>query len=748
MQLPDLSVLSTPYFNSTSPLPRPLSASGAFRRSSLAKRNRLASTSRRHKTRSISSSPGHSSDGSLGGFSMENYTIDIAQLGKKEGAARPVGFEQAFQSRREEHDSLPNRQESDDEENEGEEKDLMHGYEIDLGGLGDKPSSVVMEEVVRDRDEIPTEDEGPEDFTQNLEAWMRGEQKWKRQQEEEIAEGHQPDPDPEQDLQQVMATSGVAEESIFEPLGTSTPAPLRNHAVIEKGLEEEARMQAPPLTRLNTETLQNQAAEEVFDRISALQAEVENMRMEDEARRANHQALEQEHKKLREEYETAKHDHQSEYGALEDEYDQWKLSISGAKDSLVRENKDLTREYNAAVEQVRVLEKQSLQRQQMGDASLQTKHEEQIEELKAVNAAAEAERIAVQSEAQTLRQELKASKYETNAQEAQFNSIQDTHRSKVNELLVELEARTKEVALERKESIDRANEATSLTEGIAQKDAELHGLSSELKAMQKKLDLNLVQLAETRRIVENVEDENDRLMQQNEQQAQDILNLKACIKSKETQEPTVTPTKNIQTDTIDQSTHTAALEALRQQHQTTLSGLGADHGKEIQVLRDALLKAGEGMQKREKKITKAHEDQIISLNQQIATLKKQQPKISEAPETTAIEKELRSAIRALNTKLEQANALISSARAEAEEARQQAEDAQRTNAIVNEELETRFAETIETREREWRRRVALLFKERDKMGKALMWGWGREEVGAKGVRDGEQGYRYMFAKRG
>lgn len=81
-----------------------------------------------------------------------------------------------------------------------------------------------------------------------------------------------------------------------------------------------------------------------------------------------------------------------------------------------------------------------------------------------------------------------------------------------------------------------------------------------------------------------------------------------------------------------------------------------------------------------------------------------------------------------------------------------------------------IARSIEKREREWERRTALLLKERDKMGKALMRAWGEKEVGKtsssstssshnvkKGVvsdpvvahneQNNRQGYRYKYVVR-
>ena len=51
-------------------------------------------------------------------------------------------------------------------------------------------------------------------------------------------------------------------------------------------------------------------------------------------------------------------------------------------------------------------------------------------------------------------------------------------------------------------------------------------------------------------------------------------------------------------------------------------------------------------------------------------------------------------------------------------------DVREANEVVNQELEERFRVVCVRREEEeeWRRRVELLLKERERMGKVLMWG--------------------------
>ena len=668
---------------------------------------------------------------------MENYTIDLAQLGRKERVAPPLGFEQAFQGNQRTDDDKPQDTENlldgkEREEADGDEgEDLLGDYTIDLGGLGDKPSSMVVEDLEKERDEVDSEDEGPEDFTVNMEKWMRGGERWKKEQHDgALDEGDEADDDPQEYTQEVKVDPGLPEESVFEPLGTSTPAPLKSHAIIEEGVRQEARLQAPPLSRMNTEMLQDQAAEEVFERISALQAEVEKMRVEDEERRLAYREIEQEKDFLRSERVELLERHESE------------------KDLLKKEHSQL-RDYWK--EQLRLKEQEVVAPSTPKSASLRAKFEPAVQELAAVKADAESARIAAEGRIKALEEQLQAARDETRRYQNQIASIQEANAATVKSLSADLETKNNEIALERKESIHRGNEAASLTESIDQRDQELRTLNSELKAIKMELDHAHEQLAETRRIVETVEDENDRLVQQNDRQAQEIVDFEKRINrpdSKEASAESVTEERHphgVDAGNVDEAAHKDALERI-ENYESTLSSLKATHAKELRILRSSLLKAGAGMQKREAHLKSAYSEEIASLKQQIATLPKQQPETSKVADQS-MENELRSAIRVLNAKLEKANSALAASREEAEETRQAAEDAQKTNAIVNAELEAHFAEAVEDREKEWRRRVQLLFREREKMGKALLWGWGREEEGAKGPADREQPYRYRFVTK-
>ncbi len=732
---------------------------------------------------------------------MENYTIDLAQLGRKVGGAPMVGAKHADKDGPKDWETQPAVKDRNEDLEEYDSDYFDGDYSIDLGALGDSSSSVVLEERVPQIDQIPSEDDGPEDFTLNLEKWIRGTGKWEKKKDvQKSSDDHDPEDDQQKGAQ--AEPEEPVDESVFEPVGTSTPAPL-DHA-IDEGFQE-TRLAAPPLSRLNTETRQDTAAEEVFDRIAALQADVESMRIEEENRRLAHQALEQENKEMKVKHNAA----QSRHDNLHQEHEQLKKAHWDMQEALRQENEQLKQNYDDAIEQLQVLAQDSSTHGAKADQVGATDGSA-AKELAKLKAKGEADQIEAETNIKVVKSELRSFQDECFALRAEIESIKETYDLKVKELnadlearkneialerkepiergnevasltatieqkdneahalngeikalrmelrhdqdrLAELDARKNEIALERKESIQRGNEAASLTETIEQKEREIYALNGEVKAIKMELEHAQQQLAETRRIVETVEDENDRLMQQNDRQAEEIKDLKATIKdyaSKEMAGVHTSSTKETQLDRdperIDKATHEAALEALSQQQQDTLESLGNTHGKELQILRSALTKASLAMQKREAKLARVHQEEVASLEQEIAALK-QSAKASTSSDT-GIENELRSAIRVLVSKLEKANASLKSACAEAAEARQKAEDVRDTNAAVNAELEARFADAVEAREKEWRRRIALLFRERDKMAKALMWGWGREEVGPKGP-ELEQGYQYKYVAR-
>ncbi len=172
----------------------------------------------------------------------------------------------------------------------------LNDYSFDLGKL-EESSDLIINNRKREVEQIDSEDDGPEDFTLNMEKWMRGTGPYK-QGEEPVKDEKNVDHD-------------AQEESEFLPQDSSTPTPARSKsasvekpaatpirprkATVEDAADGETpmRLPTPKLQRLNTETKQERAAEEVFDRIAALQAEVERLRDESEKRLVTSKQLEE-----------------------------------------------------------------------------------------------------------------------------------------------------------------------------------------------------------------------------------------------------------------------------------------------------------------------------------------------------------------------------------------------------------------------------------------------------------------------
>ena len=177
----------------------------------------------------------------------------------------------------------------------------LDDYTLDLGKL-EESSNLPIVNRKREVEQIDSEDDGPEDFTLNLEKWMRGTGPYKQ------GEG------PPKDKETVHIDA--EDESEFLPQDSSTPTPQRSQKFPSQGpaatsirprkptvedaaeVDSPLRLPTPKLPRLNTEMEQERAAEEVFDRISALQAEVERLRDENENRFATSKRLEEEKAQL------------------------------------------------------------------------------------------------------------------------------------------------------------------------------------------------------------------------------------------------------------------------------------------------------------------------------------------------------------------------------------------------------------------------------------------------------------------
>ncbi|KAL9637573.1 MAG: hypothetical protein Q9204_001833 [Flavoplaca sp. TL-2023a] len=339
------------------------------------------------------------------------------------------------------------------------------------------------------------------------------------------------------------------------------------------------------------------------------------------------------------------------------------------------------------------------------------------------------------------------------------------------EMMVELEAsRTKYQYREDilKEQLQAKEACPASSKDHEATNAKIEALTSEL-ADTKQL------LQEARSNNQIIEDENDLLVQESERHAEEVAGLRRALEEERLQVSSAVDTEVAKlqeeiarmqaqktTDSISYAEHTAALSQLADDHTTATDALTAKHKQELHALRTAIIKAGEGMKKREERLAAAHKTEASDFQKQIQTLqerikssKSQTPRPSpQDDEQNPTVIELRSALSALNNRLSTALKQRDSAHADAErhktsyrnavtKASQLISQLQDAAKSANSEIDKRVKEKMEDREREWRRRLKIMFREREQMGDALMAAWGREECGR--AKEGEkQMYRYRY----
>lgn len=102
-----------------------------------------------------------------------------------------------------------------------------------------------------------------------------------------------------------------------------------------------------------------------------------------------------------------------------------------------------------------------------------------------------------------------------------------------------------------------------------------------------------------------------------------------------------------------------------------------------------------------------------------------------------------SELESLRRALRDADLSAKAAQEDARRAREETAALKKDFISVNHAMDERMLQALRTREKEWRRKMNALEKEKKVLGRALLHQWGREEVG-----EGEpQGYRYKFVKK-
>lgn len=294
--------------------------------------------------------------------------------------------------------------------------------------------------------------------------------------------------------------------------------------------------------------------------------------------------------------------------------------------------------------------------------------------------------------------------------------------------------------------------------------AKLRTESSERATTNKTLEAQLSrahdQAAESQLLIQSVEAENTRLTKQTEElkstfdKTHDDLNrlrtqyseavetIERLQETRQTQtrpqaqsqqpSPPATPHTNSNLD----ATHKAQIANLKTAHSTAISTLRSAHADSTRKLRAHLA---------------ASEKREADLRAELAQ-DQTRPQSQHSNEDEDKENSHKDEIDSLRTEIKRLHGIIASK--------------DETAAA----MDLRIAKSVEKREREWERRVELLLKERERMGKALLWSWGEKENprdkdsksrgGSKPITAGEndkenvdedgkrrQPYRYKYVKR-
>ena len=626
---------------------------------------------------------------------------------------------------------------------------------------------------VRPRDVVDSEDDGPEDFTVELGKWMKGVKAWDRtgeateiggDKDEEEAKNEaqnsgneQAHDSPEEVLRKKVEAVKTIDNpkrasvedapegdtfSVFQPPLVSTPMRSVGQPLdLEpKATEEQDVSTTPLVTPPQPRSHQERSTEEIFEQVSALQAELERLRLETE-------------------------NHRNEKIAWEEERGHWEEENQHLTDDLEDDRKEIDR----------LLEIKNAQAKE-------------TEDLRATNVMV----VKAKDHAELRIEELASQRRTAQAELSQQQSRLQDYESQCHAKDTELDSLRSDLANCENDFTEYKRSSQSNEQGLMSQNEELQGrlngvtkTSAEVTILRSELEHAQSQLTETRRILETVEDENDRLIQQNKRREEEIeaLNLdlaKAGDTKTNAEEVGQSTDQRVPTPTGEDDpweglddyngpdvsiTHLELadnLDNLTAHYESELSSLRTANAAEIKKLKQTLFRAAEGMQKREAKMNKAHKEEIAVLEKRIEDLKatdersgpqKGNGSISVTEDREAVA-ELRTAIRALSTKLKTAQSAITVAEQQIESLRRdiqglrgEASDNKRTHEAAIKALEAKFAAAYEEREEEWERRVELLFRDREKMSRVLMLGWGKEEVGERAVdvegkSQRRMGYRY------
>lgn len=342
---------------------------------------------------------------------------------------------------------------------------------------------------------------------------------------------------------------------------------------------------------------------------------------------------------------------------------------------------------------------------------------------------------------ETLENALKASHETVRQIRAEMNADKEAHALKVAELSKDLASARSELERQmlEKEELDRDLDESE--KEAAEQDAVIAKMKDNAATADVEMNYLSDQLRETRRAVTTVEEENDRLSAQSTRQAENLTEVEQELQSKSRElqaaHTLIAKLRSEEPSAIDEEADSEKSEKITlQDYEKAIDDLVKRH--------DSALKSLQTKQ--------ANDTQAVAHEHELAVRRLQADLTAAQRSASATETELRSAIRALSGRLDKALASGRAASQEVEDLRRAAETATRDHESVNREMELRFTRVVEGREKEWRSRVKMLLRERDRMGKVLLNEWGRSEVGVGGGNGKEEGwrgqaYRYRYLDR-
>ena len=627
----------------------------------------------------------------------------------------------------------------------------MADLTIDLAQLGVRNKSSNNMPPQADLESLGSEDEGPADFTLNMEKWMRGTEKWKKEggrideEEDHEERQHGGKSESEKDETADEAKARVEhEESEFMPLSTSTPlqqAAPRDDVPEPRDAADKRSLTKRPSSRLNAGSNHGEPGEEVCNQILALQAKIERLQMEG----GNHQLV-------RESLQVQNSTLRDEVDQLRDELSSMRSSLSKMRQQAKTTNKDRDSEHKSQEDAKSKVD------------SLRDKFEPLLQELAIARSTAEVEKR--HSEAKITALESKLLSWQESLMKQQIDSrcAQEVNNSENLRLRSELDIYRGEAKAYRQTLQTREDDHKTVVAGLQKKLDAVRESQSKADVLKMELDHALEQLTETRRIVDTVEDENDRLTRENERQRNElnattavvdgkdaaIAAAKATIEDLKDEISRIKGEKNI--GLIEEDVHEAELEQLRQQHRASMQAVETAHDQQQKNIGATILRAHEGMRRREARIQKTHREEVSTLNQEIATLKSRL-KASPVEPPAATIAEHRNAIRMLASQLKTANETVLSTRHTLAEAHKslavsthEIDRLKKQFDLFKTACKKHYRDAYDAREQEWRKKMDAVLEDRKKIVKQLFIMWGREEMGI--APEGEkQPFRYKFVKK-